>query len=287
LTCDPMDISIRTLTRNDLETADRIVCSAFDLSESRLAEIARYLALQPDGWFLAAFDGQPAGVLGAVDYGPFAYLGMMTVHKDWQRRGIARTLLQHVLTWAAARGIPLLRLDASAAGYPMYTRFDFVEIDHTLLLQRVNSSRTSGYPSHVQPMGIGDMPAIVASDLPIFGARREKLFRSLLADFPDRCFISRHPDGRPAGYLFAQPERIGPWSAEHPKHAEALLQAALTLSFNGPPAVIAPEMNPEAVALLRRFDFELKLANRHMQRGSTALPGRRLAIYGCSSFAIG
>jgi GNAT superfamily N-acetyltransferase len=282
-----MDISIRALTENDLETADRIVCSAFDLSESRVTEIARYLALQPDGWFLATFRGQPAGVLGAVDYGPFAYLGMMTVHKDWQRRGIGHTLLQHVLGWAETRGIPLLRLDASAAGFPMYTRFDFVEIDETLLFQRANSSRAWDYPAHVRRMHVSDIPAIVALDSPIFGAGRENLFGTLLTDFPDRCFISHHPDGRPAGYLFAQPQRIGPWSADRPQDAEALLQAALSLSFDDPPVVIAPKMNAEAVALLRRFDFELKLTNRHMQRGSTALPGRRSAIYACTSFAIG
>ena len=282
-----MDISIRALTQNDLETADRIVCSAFDLSDSRVTEIARYLALQPDGWFLATFRGQPAGVLGAVDYGPFAYLGMMTVHQDWQRRGIGRTLLQHVLSWAETRGIPLLRLDASAAGFPMYTRFGFVEIDEALLYQRANSARASDHLPHVRPMCASDIPAIVAFDSPIFGAGRENLFRILLTDFPDRCFIGRHPDGRTAGYLFAQPQRIGPWSADRPQVAEALLQTALSLSFDGPPVVIVPKMNPEAVALLGRFDFQLKLANRHMQRGSTALSGRRSAIYGCTSFAVG
>lgn len=97
----------------------------------------------------------------------------------------------------------------------------------------------------------------------------------LRTDFPDRCFITNHPDGHTAGYLFAQPQRLGPCGADHPRQVAALLQVAVTPSFDEPPIAIAPRMNPQAIALPRHFDFELKLANLHTQRSSTVLPAGR------------
>ena len=88
-----MDISIRVLSYNDLDIADGIVTSAFGLTGSRIWEIRRYFSLEPNRWFLATYQDQPAGVVGATNYGPFTYLGMMTVRKELQRKGIWQALL--------------------------------------------------------------------------------------------------------------------------------------------------------------------------------------------------
>ncbi len=48
----------------------------------RVREIRRYFTLEPNRWFLATYRNQPAGVVGATNYGPFTYLGMMTVRKE-------------------------------------------------------------------------------------------------------------------------------------------------------------------------------------------------------------
>jgi hypothetical protein len=90
-----------------------------------------------------------------------------------------------------------------------------------------------------------------------------------------------------AGYLFAQTRRLGPWVARSPRDAEALLQAALTLTFKGDPLAIAPAKNTAAPDLLERHGFRHEFTNHHMQRGLSTIPGRRTAIYGQTSFAIG
>jgi len=88
-----MDISIRILAPDDLYIADGIVTSAFGFTDSMAGEIQRYFSLKPNRWFLAAYRDQPAGVVGATSYGPFTYLGMMTVRKELQRKGIWQALL--------------------------------------------------------------------------------------------------------------------------------------------------------------------------------------------------
>ncbi|MEJ2166558.1 MAG: GNAT family N-acetyltransferase [Desulfobacterales bacterium] len=281
------DISIRILTSNDLAVADRIVTSAFGLPESRASEIHRYLRLKPNCWFLASYREQPAGVVGATNYGPFAYLGMMTVRKELQRKGIGRTLLEHMLSWTEENGISCLRLDASPAGYPLYLQFGFEVLDGSLLFQLPDYSPFSNYPQQVRPLSLENVRALADFDTPIFGADRSGLFQVLLTDFPNRAYAVYDESGSMAGYLFAQSRRLGPWAARSLEDAEALLQAALTLNFNGSPLVIAPKMNRAALNLLERFGFRLELTNHHMQRGGSVIPGQRTAVYGITSFAIG
>jgi len=85
--------------------------SAFGAPESHVADIRRYLALQPDGWLVAVAQGRPVGMVGAVDYGPFAWVGLMAVHAEAQQRGIGSALLQRLLTWLDARGTPMVLLN--------------------------------------------------------------------------------------------------------------------------------------------------------------------------------
>src|SRR5690348_3176989 len=97
------EIVIRALTAADIPAADAIGMAAYG-RESRSAELARLLRLQPDGWLLAEVEGEPAGMVGATDFGPFAYVGQMGVLPTFQRRGIARALMERLLAWIDERG---------------------------------------------------------------------------------------------------------------------------------------------------------------------------------------
>jgi len=282
-----MDISVRILSHNDLDIADGIVTSAFGLNGSRAREIRRYFSLAPNRWFLATYRDQPAGVVGATNYGPFTYLGMMTVRKELQRRGIGQAMLQHMLDWTESQGISFLRLDASEAGYPLYRRFGFEVLDQALMFQLAESMPFANFPQQVRLLKFQDIQALADFDFPIFGADRTALFHALLTDFPERGFAVYDASGNMAGYLFAQTRRLGPWAARSPQDAEALLQAALTLPYKEVPLAIAPATNTAASDLLERYGFRHVLTNRHMQRGRSDIPGRRTAIYGQTSFAVG
>ena len=281
------DISIRQLNPEDLAIADSIITSAFGFTGSRLDEIRRYFALEPNRWFLAAYRDQPAGVVGATNYGPFAYLGMMTVRRELQRRGIGRALLERMLAWSETQKIPRLRLDATDTGFVLYRQFGFEAFDRALMFELTDYTPASNFPSRVRPLTFEDIQALVDFDTPVFGAGRQCLFQVMLRDFPDRAFAVFNSSGNMTGYLFAQAQRLGPWAADSPAEAEALLQAALTLSYQDVPLAIAPETNTQASDLLGRYGFRLTLPNRHMQRGLSTTPGRRTAIYGQTSFAVG
>lgn len=281
-----MDWILRRLAPADLEAADRLIRLAYQTPESRLPALRRYLALQPDGWWLSLRADTPVGMGGAVDYGPFAYLGLMAVHPDCQRLGIGQGLLERLLGWLDGRGVPAVLLDATPAGAPLYQRYGFVAEDEACLFEgpAPGAAQAGG---GVGRAGAADLEAIRDFDVPIFGADRLRLLRALLGEFPDRFLLVRDDRGAVAGYLVAQPRRLGPWVAQGPAEAEALLAAALTLPLDGPPIVIAPGGNPEAAALLPRHGFRLVRATRHMRRGSLSAPRGRSRIFGQESFAVG
>jgi hypothetical protein len=226
-------------------------------------------------------------VVGATDYGPFTYLGMMTVRQEFQGRGIGRALFRHELEWLGDHGVSFLRLDATEEGLPIYLRHGFEVIERAVMFHRPSPAPFPKFPGNVQPIVASGLEELAAFDTPIFGANRTSLFRALLRDFPNRAFATYDRSGRMTGFSFVQPRRIGPWVAADPQDAESLLEAALTLSFEGSPVAVAPGCNREAFTLLDRHGFTWKRESLHMHRGSLGIPGDRHAIYGLTSFAIG
>lgn len=281
-----MALTIRGLREADLDAADAIAVAAYRSPASRHAELLRYLRLQPDGWLLAELDALPVGVVGAIDYGPFASIGMMAVHPDLQRRGIARALLEGMLAWLDARGCPLSILDASDAGAPLYPRYGFEERGWTRQFQYGGAVRGASADAVTVPRE-DELPALAAFDAPIFGASRAAVLTSYYRDHPHRVLAARDRHGTILGYIIARPAHIGPWAATSTPVAEMLLSAALALPYESPPVVNAPPGNPATEALLQRAGFTVQRSLLHMHRGAAALPGRRDLLYAEASFALG
>lgn len=283
-----MTCTIRRLAPDDLDAADTIATVAYGHG-SRRRELARYLALRPDGWLLALLDGTPAGIVGTTEFGPFAYVGLMAVHPEFQRRGIARRLMDHLIALLDERGCPAILLDASAAGEPLYRSLGFVVDDRAVFYERAADAPRLPAPPNthaVSRLRREDLPAVAAFDAPRFGAERGDVLASYL-DAPDRAFVSRGAARQVCGFLFAQRQALGPWMAETPEDAEALLARALALPFDGAPSVIAPESHEYAARLLSRYGFAPQRTLAHMRRGGEPMPARRAHLYGQASFAIG
>lgn len=282
-----MPLSIRMMTPDDIPAANAIAMAAYKRG-SRAAELALYLALQPDGWLLAQASGDPVGMVGMRDYGPFAYIGLMAVHPDAQRQGIGRALMERLLMLLKARGCPVALLDASEAGWPLYASLGFVVDDMVSFYERTGD-RMPAVPggTRVGAAVPDDLLALTTFDTPLFGADRSAIFAAYRASLPDRVFVARDDRDTITGFLFAQLRTLGPWSAATPGAAEALLARALALPFDGAPTVIAPRANLHAAPLLARYGFVEQRWLRHMRLGSAPQHARRARIFGQASFAIG
>src|SRR5262249_27573497 len=234
-----MSVSIRTLTAADVDVADVIFQAAYG-GPSRKQRLQLYLRLQPDGWLLAALDGEPAGVAGATNYGPIGHIGMVAVDPAKQRRGVALAMMEQLLDWFDRWDCPVILLDASEAGAPLYRKLGFVEDEKTLGFILDACTLPLQLSERVSPLRAEDIAELIAFDEPIFGAARPAALAALLDESPERAFVIRDTAGGISGSLFAQTLTRGPGAARPPADAEALLVAALRLPFEGAPGALVP-----------------------------------------------
>jgi GNAT superfamily N-acetyltransferase len=283
-----MHISIQPLTPAEFDATDEVIKAAYNIAHSRKESLHRYLALQPDGSFVVKDEGTIIGFGGAIDYGSFAYIGLMSVHPTMQKQGIGGLLLEHLMAWLDAHGCPSILLDASSAGAPLYKHYNFTEDDQTVVLQL-----TQHVPmSRQNPLGISllskeDITDVAVFDAPHFGAKRGGLLASYWVDDPQCAFIVRDGNGQLTGYLFAQPRTLGPWVASTVEDAERLLLHALTLPFESEPSVFVSTHHSDALRLLNRYGFSQQRTLSHMRKGKHVQRSRHTTLYGQASLGFG
>jgi len=166
-------LNIRNLTAADLEDIDPVLMAAYGRTSSFKSELQLCLTLQPDGWLIAEWDGTPVGMVGAVDYGAFAYVGLLAVHPNFQGRRIGRVLMERILAWVDEHGCHNAVLDASEAGRLLYTKLGFVEEEKSLVLQQETTAQHLCSYKFVSELRSTDLVAVANLDTPLFGADRQ------------------------------------------------------------------------------------------------------------------
>lgn len=282
-----MEICIRPFKESDLDTADEVLRRSFGGEESRRHDLQVYRNIQPDGMYVATWEEILVGLVGIIEYGEFAQVGYMAIHPDFQRQGIGKALLVHVLARLEIEFVPLVTLDASRMGQPLYEKLGFFAQDDTQVFVRMRSNAKQTIPPNVLSINNDVLEEIAGWDASIFGANRSKVLQALLESHPGRGFYVRGEDGRIEGYLFGQFKRIGPWVMSSEVKRTDLLEAALSLPYDVPPALAVPSTNPAAKKLLNNYGFEMTRANKHMSKGRGTLPGDRSRIFAQASMAIG
>lgn len=284
-----MSISIRNLMPHDFAQADMVVRAAFERDVDFQPMLRLHLRIEPEGLWAAWSGERIVGTASAVDYGPLAYLGLMTVHPRVQRQGVGVRLLEHALAWLEARDCPVVLLDATDKGAPLYERYQF--IDDALAGEWVAMARPAapclGIASNVRLEPNVAAAELAAFETPYFGANRHKLLAALLTSVSARTLVARDEAGRLTGFLIARDPLLGPWCAANPAVTEDLLRAALSLPFEHPPLVQVPRSNQLAGELLPRFGFTQRRSLRHMRRGGLGPLGEPAGLFGQASFGHG
>ncbi len=283
-----MIFSIHPLCETDLDAVDEVVKAAYNVPRSRKDTLHQYLKLQPDGAFVVKDNDTIVGFGAALDYGSFAYIGLMSVHPSVQKRGVGRLLMDTLLAWLAERGCQTVLLDASQAGAPLYLQYGFVEDDRTIHMRQVQ--KTAVPITHFEEFSrlkAKDYAKFVAFDTTNFGASREALLAMYYMNDPQRVFITRGSKGNITGYLIAQAQTIGPWVARSSEDAEQLLQCALALPYSAEPVVFVSAHNADALTLLARYGFTQARSLSYMRKGLPVQRGRETTLYGQASLGFG
>src|SRR5437870_5411367 len=114
---------IRPMTVADLPVGMRLKQQAgWNQTE---ADWRRFLALEPDGCFVAERDGAPVGTTTTCTFGPVAWIAMVLVDPAVRGQGIGKALMRHALAYLDRCGVRSIRLDATPMGQPLYEQLGF------------------------------------------------------------------------------------------------------------------------------------------------------------------
>jgi GNAT superfamily N-acetyltransferase len=266
-------ISLRRMTGDDIVLGMRLKEQAG--WNQTAADWQRCLELQPDGCFVAEYEGTPAGTVTTCIFGSVAWIAMVLVDVALRGRGIGRALLDRALTFLDEREIPSIRLDATPLGRPLYQSLGFVE-EYTLIRHEgvPASNGTLVEPSAkmvLHAMRSEHQEGITQLDRQVTNTDRQLLLRRLFDEVPDEWYIAiEEEDVR--GFVAARPGsrawQIGPCLAIADA-GQLLLAAALRRHAGQRVFVDVPADNRTALAVMQAAGLVAQRPLYRMGRGVT------------------
>ncbi|MBI3985635.1 MAG: GNAT family N-acetyltransferase [Lentisphaerae bacterium] len=235
-------------------------------------DIHRMIDLDPHGSFVALLSGLPIGTASVLPLGRNnTWIGMILVHPELRRQGLANAMMQHCVKYAIDSGKIVNGLDATPMGNTVYGAVGYV---NSFRLWRstyeLKEFAGAAFDSlHVQAMTKTDLPDVIRYDASSF-VERVEIMEALFADGgPGACFVYRNDEGVVQGYCFTRPGRIrpfvGPFIADTDDIARHLLVAASQHLLKANPAAATALIDtPEekfadpGVYVERVFDQERK-----------------------------
>jgi GNAT superfamily N-acetyltransferase len=278
-------IEIRTMRSDDIPLG--LSLSRFAGWNQLEGDWRRLLALHPDSVFVAEYEGQPCGTASVTCYGEdLAWIGMVLVHPDLRRRGVASALIRHSLDYIRTARVRCIKLDATDLGRFVYSKLDFE--DERPICRQIGPNLFTHLMSDLPPIGRNDWAAIARRDLEVFGADRSRLLRLLARDGVTAVAKSSHGI---RGYGFARQgfsaSFLGPMVADDVDTAQRLAAALLARLPDGPVYWDALPDNTAAREMAAMLGFRVERTLTRMRFGAMARPGIIPAIYAASGFETG
>lgn len=282
--------AVRLLSASDLPLAASLSGLA-GWNQTR-ADWERFLATEPEGCFVAEYEGRPAGTATTIVYGQtLGWIGMMLVHPECRRRGVGAALLAHCLEYLRDRGVRCVKLDATPLGQPLYEKFGF-RAEWSLQRWEKPSAGTvaSRAGTNLRAWRHGDVEAVRGLDAAAFGVNRARLLGTLAAASRVALVFESSP-GKVAGFGLlragARADYLGPVVAREASVAGALIKALVAAAGGRGVFWDVPDPNREAVRLAGALGFKPQRSLLRMLMGEDGSPGNPCLQFGIGGPEIG
>jgi GNAT superfamily N-acetyltransferase len=260
-----------------------------DLAEAfRLSSVEGWNQTEKDWQFLhenpgdlsavAEKDGRVAGTATAINYGNMvAWIGMVIVDKSLRGHGAGKMLLENMIT--GLRHVESIKLDATPAGEPLYTKLGFLPEYGIHRMTRESGGIIPAYGKKSKPVPVkkDKFHEITDLDCKIFGADRQKLLEYLFQNSSELAFYTENDEGI-SGYVFGRKgirfSYIGPLCAGSDNEAFSLLAMVLGSTGSLPVAIDVPGEKTNMIKWLESAGFILQRHFMRMYLGQNPYPGQ-------------
>jgi GNAT superfamily N-acetyltransferase len=274
-------VTVRRMNRKDLDLA--VDWAELEGWNPGLHDADSFYVMDPNGFFLAELDGEPAGCISAVAYDEtFGFMGFYIVRPELRDHGIGMKLWDAAMAYMGERTIGA---DGVVAMLDKYALSGF-RIEH-----KNARYEGTGRASASRLADLADLPFadLAAYDRLFFPAPRGRFLQSWISR-PGTLGRAVVAGGRPAGYGVIRPCRrgfkIGPLFADTPEIAEELFASLAACAPDSPVFLDIPVCNRGACELVERHAMTMVFETARIYRGAPpTLPLDR--IYGITSFELG
>lgn len=246
----------------------------------------QYIAWGGTGSFCLAFGDEVVATAIALKYSErLAWVGLVISDPDYQRRGFAKCLMNHVMEYLS--DVESVMLDASVLGYPLYVKMGFQP------LYKINAYRGTPqiFPNSnsIRAMTTADLDTIVNMDCESFGLPRPQIIKWL---FETGTGIVATNNDSITGYAFTKAFgdtlRALAWNAKAPSSADQILRACSTQAAEGGYLlrINVPEPNTFARDLALNHNLVIERYVTRMVYGQPP-PGNMGDQYGIVTFMTG
>jgi len=246
-----------------------------------LTDWRRFISLEPDGCFVAEWNGEPAGTATTTCYGQdLAWIGMVLVHPDFRRRGLGKALLEHSIQYLREeRKIRCVKLDATPEGQPLYEKLGFSAEWSLKRWVGQGGGKTKKAPHDAITS------TSLTLDREIFGANRSALLKSLnegglATRVQNNGSFGLIRPGMKATYL-------GAVSPADEVSGAAIVRELIECAPIDPVFWDLPDVNEHATSLAEELDFEPKRDLLRMYLGDNNTPGDPKRMFGISEPGLG
>lgn len=273
-----MDIDFRVFKQSDIPFAMELKnIEGWNQTES---DWRRYLLLEPDGCFIALYNGKPAGTVTTINYDKrFGWIGMVVVHPELRRRGIGTAILNKAIGYLKGIGVQTVKLDATPDGKKLYDKLGFVEEYGIVRRQGIGIVTDC---EEFAPIRTEDLEDIINFDMNIFGARRGRVIQSLSTGF-----LARDQKGNVQGYIMfrkgLKAYHIGPWVSSSVYLADELFAFMLKMLAGEKVYLDIPILNENGLQIIDKYEFTVQRSFTRMFLGNNSYPGKPTNIYSTSS----
>jgi GNAT superfamily N-acetyltransferase len=202
-------------------------------------DVGRVIDLDPKGAFCAHLRGGDfdipvaTGVVTPLGL-HHSWIGMILVHPELRRQGVATAIMQHLLRHAIDAGKVINGLDATPMGSTVYVSLGYVGTFRIWRSVFQTAEFAEATARRARPIEKDMLEEVIRYDNTCF-LERGNVLRALYADAEGQAFFYPDDQGQVAGYGFGRPGRIrpfvGPLVADSPEVAADLL-AAIVPTFH-------------------------------------------------------
>ena len=135
-------LQVRPLKQDDIPRAMELVAAAG--WNQTPTDWKRMVNASPQSCFQATLDELLVGTITSLAYGQqLAWIGMMLIAPEYQRQGIGRLLMQHMIEHLRDKNVQSIMLDATPAGEGLYRKLGFQVCSHLRRWRRDKSPAAS------------------------------------------------------------------------------------------------------------------------------------------------